>query len=583
VRTSESPFVADWFVVSLRWLFMLGLTISIAQGQGWTLAASLMLAVLATWNLVLTVLAGLSRRMAGHRLISLGIDIIAAVGYFIVENGFFGPASWAIFLPIFSAALYFEMMGTLITAAFLALPQLGYTLYHSREPRPLMFAGLYILATFGLAALFGFLSKRLIASILGENRAREESERKRIMVETERLRALYKLTSTMMSTLNYQSVINLLLDLSLAVMNSDPDAAPDDQLVGAVLLFKDEKLEVGAARRFTSADMRVVLAGRDGVIANCIEEDRPALAYTVKNDPDLSRIVALMTCSEVYCFPLRSGFSAYGVLIFGHPERGYFSKDRCEMLDTFGRQAVIAIQNARLYQDLVNERDRMFEVQDEARKKLARDLHDGPTQSVAAIAMRVSLTRRMLEKDPKSASEELSRIEDLARRTSKEIRHMLFTLRPLVLESQGLVAALKAMADKTKETYQQNVLIQVEEQLLPELEMGKQSVIFFIAEEAVNNARKHAQALQIWVTLKSLGQGIALLEIVDDGVGFDVEAVSHAYDKRGSLGLLNLRERTELVNGLLSIQSKPTQGTHIQVYIPLTEEAADRLHHSSRR
>jgi signal transduction histidine kinase len=579
VRNSESPFVADWFVVSLRWLFMLGLTISIAQGQRWTLAASLMLALLATWNLVLTVLAGLSRRMTGHRLISLGIDILAAVGYFLVENGFSGPASWAILLPIFSAALYFEMVGTLITAAFLAVPQLGYTLYHSREPKPLMFAGLYILTTFGLAALFGFLSKRLIANILGENRAREENERKRIMVETERLRALYKLTSSMMSTLSYQNVINLLLDLSLAVMNSDPDAAPDDRLVGAVLLFKDEKLEVGAARRFTSADMRVVLAGRDGVIANCIEEDRPALAYAVKNDPDLSRIVALMTCSEVYCFPLRSGFSAYGVLIFGHPERGYFSKDRCEMLDTFGRQAVIAIQNARLYQDLVNERDRMFDVQDEARKKLARDLHDGPTQSVAAIAMRVSLARRMLEKDPNSASEELSRIEELARRTSKEIRHMLFTLRPLVLESQGLVAALKAMADKTKETYQQNVLIQVEEKLLPELELGKQSVIFFIAEEAVNNARKHAQAPNIWVTLKSLGQGIALLEIVDDGVGFDVKAVNTAYDKRGSLGMINLRERAELVSGLLNIDSAPGKGTRVQVYIPLTEDAADRLHH----
>jgi signal transduction histidine kinase len=123
----------------------------------------------------------------------------------------------------------------------------------------------------------------------------------------------------------------------------------------------------------------------------------------------------------------------------------------------------------------------------------------------------------------------------------------------------------------------------VEDKLLPELEMGKQSVIFFIAEEAVNNARKHAQAPHIWLNLKSLGQGIALLEIIDDGIGFDVEAVNRAYDKRGSLGMINLRERTELVNGLLSIQSKPGQGTRVQVYIPLTEEAGDRLHHSSAR
>ncbi len=562
---------------------MLGLSISIAQAGGWTLAASLMLALLSIWNLVLTVLAGLSRRIPAHRLVSLGIDLAAAVGYFIFQDGFFGPASWVIILPLFSAALYFELIGALIMAAALAASQLGFTLYQTLELKPAMFAGLIIIVTFGLAALFGFLGKRLIAHIIKDNLTREENERKRVMVETERLRAIYKLTSTMMSTLSYQRVIDSLLDLSLAVMNPDPDAAPDDRLVGAVLLFKDEKLEVGAARRFTTADMRVVLDGRDSVIAHCIEEDRPVLAYTIKNDPDLSRVVALLTCSEVYCIPLRSGFSAYGVLMFGHPERGYFSRDRCEMLDTFGRQAVIAIQNARLYQDLLDERDRIFDVQEEARKKLARDLHDGPTQSVAAMAMRISLTRRMLEKDPQGAGDELGRIEDMARRTSKEIRHMLFTLRPLVLESQGLLAALKAMADKTKETYQQSVIIQVEEKLLPDLEMGKQSVIFFIAEEAVNNSRKHAQAPHIWVSLKSLGQGIALLEIIDDGIGFDVEAVNRAYDKRGSLGMINLRERTELVNGLLSIQSKPGQGTRVQVYIPLTEEAADRLHHSSAR
>ena len=67
---------------------------------------------------------------------------------------------------------------------------------------------------------------------------------------------------------------------------------------------------------------------------------------------------------------------------------------------------------------------------------------------------------------------------------------------------------------------------------------------------------------------------------VVDGVGFDVQSVNQAYDKRGSLGMVNLRERTELVSGLLNIQSEPGKGTHIQVYVPLTEEAADRLHHA---
>src|SRR5512140_3158149 len=117
------------------------------------------------------------------------------------------------------------------------------------------------------------------------------------------------------------------------------------------------------------------------------------------------------------------------------------------------------MQNARLYSDLEQEKERMLEIQEDARKKLARDLHDGPTQSVAAIAMRVNFARRLMERDAKAAAEELFKIEDLARHTTKEIRHMLFTLRPLILESSGLTAALEAMAEKMHETYSQNVLI----------------------------------------------------------------------------------------------------------------------------
>jgi signal transduction histidine kinase len=124
----------------------------------------------------------------------------------------------------------------------------------------------------------------------------------------------------------------------------------------------------------------------------------------------------------------------------------------------------------------------------------------------------------------------------------------------------------------------------VDEQVTSQLEMGKQGVIFYIIEEAVNNARKHANATMISVNLKEMDPGVALLEVVDDGIGFDVEAVTESYDKRSSssLGMVNLRDRTELVNGLLQIESKLGKGTKVTVFIPLTEEAADRLHHARR-
>jgi signal transduction histidine kinase len=191
--------------------------------------------------------------------------------------------------------------------------------------------------------------------------------------------------------------------------------------------------------------------------------------------------------------------------------------------------------------------------------------------------MRVNFARRLIDRDPVKASEELYKIEDLARRSTKEIRHMLFTLRPLALETGGLVSALNSMAEKTLDTYDQRVVIVAEQEAIEELELGKQGVIFYIVEEAVNNARKYAEAEIVQVSLKKVHREVVLLEIMDNGVGFNVGEVDAGYEQRGSLGMVNMRERTDLLNGIFQIKSEVGKGTHISVYIPLNEDAGERL------
>ena len=591
MRTSDPSSLADWFVVSVRWLTLLGLTVSLSLHGRLVSLPGLLLFALAVWNIAMAVMAGTLRLQRRHRWMSLFLDLVVALSLFWQQGGFSGPAYWAGFLPIFTAGVYLYLGNALIAALLLSLTEIGLTWLLEPSLPTLMEAGIAASVLVIPPLLLGSLGGRLAKPpppVQAETPEKPEKMEKD--VESERLRAIYTLISTLTATLNYKRVIDSALDLSLSALNSGLDAQPDDRLVSAVLLFsKEEALEVAAARRFTPADLSLTLPGVEGVLASVINEGAPRLITNAAEDAELNRIVALRTCRQVYCLPLRSGVSVYGLLVFGHPDPGYFTPDRREVLDILGQQTMIAIQNARLYQDVANERDRIIEVQEEARKKLARDLHDGPTQSVAAIAMRVNMLQRMMVgqsptmmvKDPKAAFEELGRIEELARRTTKEIRHMLFTLRPLVLESQGLVAALQAMARKMKETYSQNVLVNIDEGLLEQLELGKQGIIFYIVEEAVNNARKHAKAAHIGVRLRPIEEGLALLEILDDGAGFDVEAVNRTYDSRGSLGMVNLRERTELVNGLLNIQSAPGKGTRVQVFIPLTEEAADRLHHAA--
>ncbi|NWG35451.1 MAG: GAF domain-containing sensor histidine kinase [Chloroflexi bacterium] len=576
MRRYDSPYAADWYAVSLRWLMLVGLMLSLAlRGQIGALPFWVLMVIL-LWNIAMNVLAGLSMRLPYHRHIVLGVDFLLSAFYFLSQNAVAGGVSiWSGVIPIVTGAIYFEMWGAFLAALIFAGLQFIILQFSFSLEVPFTLA---VGMASGLIGRFGM--RRLRAS----RQTKMDAEERRRRAETERLRAIYELTSSLTATLSYKRVLDAALDLGYNALNPilDPDEPRDERLVSAVFLIRENELKVGSARRFTNADLRAVLHGNDGILKKVLDDGEAVLTQDVGYDPELGRIVALRACSSAYCFPLQSGFNVYGAMLFAHPDPNYFTRERRELLDIIGRQSVIAVQNASLYQDLIEEKERMVEVQEETRKKLARDLHDGPTQSVAAMAMRINLVRRMMAKNPKDAVDELQRIEELAHRTTKEIRHMLFTLRPLILESQGLNAALQAMAEKMRETFTQNVIINVDESVVENMEMGKQGVIFYIIEEAVNNARKHASAAHIWVRLRPFEKEIALLEIEDDGIGFDVAAVNKSYDKRGSLGMINLRERTELVTGLLNIDSAPGKGTRIQVYIPLSEEAADRLHHAKQ-
>ena len=582
---SDSPYVVDWYVVSLRWIILLGTTVSLSLANSLVMPSTTLLLALTCWNIYLMGMAGQNHRVSHHREVCVGVDLGVGALYFCLAGGLASPACWILLLPLISTSLYYNLKGGVLAAGLMVFIEIAYGFLFASNLF-LVIGGVFI--TMILGTLFGYISQQTYNQIRQKRLNQITQREKQQKVETDRLRAIYNMTASLSSMLSYKHVLEAALDLSVSALHvedssSDQPAIPAEaNYISAFLLFEGNELVVGSARRFSQVDLRATFPAKQGILAKIIEEGEPLITGNISKDPELSRLIALSQCNSIYCLPMRSGINTYGAMIFGYPTPNYFTRERCDVLGIVGRQAVIAIQNARLYQDLADEKERMQDAQEEARKKLARDLHDGPTQSVSAIAMRVSLARRMLDRDPSAVAEELAKIEDLARRTTKEIRHMLFTLRPLVLETQGLVAALQSNAEKMKETYNQDVSIQVDSQLATQIEMGKSGVIFYIAEEAINNARKHAKAATIWVRLNPLPKHpeIAFLEISDNGVGFDVAEVDKSYDKRGSLGMVNLRERAELVNGILNIQSSPGKGTKIQVFIPLTEDAADLLHNA---
>jgi signal transduction histidine kinase len=276
----------------------------------------------------------------------------------------------------------------------------------------------------------------------------------------------------------------------------------------------------------------------------------------------------MQNVKSAVCAPLRAGFDIFGVVLFASPNLNHFNREHAGLLTTFCNQAIIALRNAQLYQDLQAEQRKILEKEAEARHKLARELHDGPTQTISAMAMRLNFVRMMLQKgqDSSKVEAEVGKIEELARKTTQEVRTMLFTLRPVVLETQGLAAALEQYADRLRQTEDINIEVDTDD-YDGQLDKEAESVAFAVVEEAVGNAKKHANADHIFMRLQVDGH-LFTAEIRDDGEGFDVEAARRRREA-GHLGLLNMAERAELVGGRCSIQSQPGAGTNVRLDIPL--------------
>ena len=559
----------------LRWLFLLSAALlvwaaNVALLDNDSLNQTHLLAVLggaAAANLLLGLLSAV--RQTSDRLLGLAgvlLDSALAAAFFWAFDGALLPLLGLGALAMLPAAYRFGGAGVALALAttggfsLTAVVQLGNLPDSTLVDWGLALALLLALGVLGVALRTRGRSAGSAESLL-------EIEAQRLRATRERARAIYEMANTLSSTLDHRRVLEAAQTIgTLGLAEIDPDV----RVMSAVLLFqgKDNLLRVVSSRRMPRSDDAVAVPGRRGILGLALKQAEPVFGGDAYRDPELRYFAGFQSAKSILAIPLRSGFENYGVMVFGCEKPNAFSDEHVELMAAIGTQATISLQNAVLYQNLVLEKERIVEVEEDARKKLARDLHDGPTQSVAAIAMRVNYIRRLLERQPQQATEELWKVEDLARRTTKEIRHMLFTLRPLVLESQGLIAALSQLAEKMKDTYDTPVLLRGQADIEQYLDTNAQGVLFYIIEEAVNNARKHAQCQQIWVRLYRR-ETFVVVEIEDDGVGFDVGAVDASYDQRGSLGMVNMRERAELIEGTLRIQSAKGRGTKISVLVPI--------------
>lgn len=563
----------------LRWLFLAGVVLLVLLAEKAVLGDEsihrsnlwISLGIGAAGNLLLGLLIlipGLNERVLGT--FGVLLDITLAALFYWVYRGALPPLVALGTLAVLAASVRFGWRG-LIPAITLLAGVSVFALWQAGDLDDKHWINwgfsFVLLATFGVLGIILRHGGRLTLGGRGSADPRE-IEAQRLRTARERARAIFEMASTLSSTLDHRRVLEEAQNLGILALRDELESG--SRLISAVMLFQgeDNKLRVITSRGLTRNDDTVAVPGRKGILGLALKGGDPVFAGDVAADPELRYFAAFQDMKSVLAIPLRAGFDMFGVMVFGCSDPNAFSDDHVELMTAIGTQSTLSLQNAVLYQNLRTEKDRIVGVEEDARKKLSRDLHDGPTQSVAAIAMRVNYIRRLIERQPQQAVEELWKVEELARRTTKEIRHMLFTLRPLVLETQGLLAALQQLADKMKDTHDTNVIIEGQPDVEAALDTNAQGVLFYIVEEAVNNARKHAQSEHIWVRLIRR-EGLVVTEIEDDGVGFDVGAVDASYDQRGSLGMVNMRERAELIEGTLRIQSAKGSGTKISVLVPI--------------
>lgn len=211
----------------------------------------------------------------------------------------------------------------------------------------------------------------------------------------------------------------------------------------------------------------------------------------------------------------------------------------------------------------------IIRAQEEERRRLAREIHDGPTQLLNSVVLRIDVCQRFFDSDLQRLKDELQQLKELVRLSLQDVRKIIFDLRPMALDDLGVVPALRTFL----KDYQARTGIETDFSVFgndrrydPAFEIA----IFRIVQEGLTNVYKHAGAARVWVKVETAGGREIKVQVKDDGAGFDPAEVKPGV-AGSKFGLVAMRERVELLGGSMEIQSAPGQGTKLNFNFPLPQ------------
>ena len=208
----------------------------------------------------------------------------------------------------------------------------------------------------------------------------------------------------------------------------------------------------------------------------------------------------------------------------------------------------------------------VIRAQEEERKRVAREIHDGPAQSMANVVLRMEFCEKLMEVNPEKVREELRELKQIVKSNLQDVRKIIFDLRPMALDDLGVIPALKRYSEDFREKH--DICIEMtfhgrETRLEPVLEIA----LFRLIQEALNNVVKHARAKTVKVDI-DIRHDWVMAVVTDDGVGFVLDKVINGnFGKR--FGLISMKERTDLLGGDLHIDTRPGGGTKVIFKLPV--------------
>ncbi len=360
--------------------------------------------------------------------------------------------------------------------------------------------------------------------------------------------ALVRSSALITSTLDLDKVLNLILGQLAEVVDYDR---------ASIMMVFDGTLRIIAGRGFSYLEdlslirfdprqnslTRRLLESKEAIILRDVQEEPGFVA--AREDPMRSWIgVPLIVREEVI-----------GALAVDKEQPDYYDDEDGQSIMAFANQAAIAIENARLY-DRSREQDILKE-----RNRLARELHDSLSQSLFSMVLNAEAAMLFFDTEPEKARSQMKLLYETANAALKEMRTLIFELRPANLEQEGLAAVLTKHCRTTAERYGLKIEVDVKGQR--RLSLPVEKALYRVAQEALNNIVKHAQATHVIVTLNTQDNW-AYLTVQDNGVGIVSKTT-----KLNTLGLTSMRERVEQLDGFFEIGPNPTgSGTLVKVGVP---------------